>query len=167
MDAGTQRERLEQLIIQRTLECLVCCEKLRHSDKIWSCRQCYHILHLQCVKRWAESSKLEAGWRCPACQNVYKDVPYDYFCYCGRQYNPSLEPGLTPHSCGSACGRAGRLCSHKCTLICHPGACPDCNVIVTRYCGCGSTTQTVKCNSTVSVTCENVCNKVLRCGSHR
>ncbi|KAK4880352.1 hypothetical protein RN001_008498 [Aquatica leii] len=167
LDAASQRERLEQLIIRRLLECLVCCEKLRHTDQIWSCKQCYHILHLNCTIRWAQSSKLESGWRCPACQNVYQDVPKEYRCYCEKQGNPSLDPGGIPHSCGAICGRKGRSCSHNCTLVCHPGPCPDCSVTVPKYCGCGATKPIVKCSSNVPITCQKLCNKILNCDIHK
>lgn len=154
MDAGSQRERLEQMINRRMLECLVCCEKLRNTDKIWSCKQCYHILHLHCTVKWASSSKLENGWRCPACQNVCTDVPKEYRCYCGKVINPHSNPHITAHSCGETCERMGRYCKHRCTLLCHPGPCPDCNVMVTKQCGCGATMQMVRCSTDVPVVCQ-------------
>lgn len=154
MDACSQRERLEQMILKRMLECLVCCEKLRHSDKIWSCKQCYHILHLDCTIQWANSSKLESSWRCPACQNVCSKVPNEYRCYCGIVLEPQYSPSFIPHSCGEVCGRRGRTCDHKCTLLCHPGPCPDCTVMVPRKCGCGKTAPIVKCGSQMSITCQ-------------
>ncbi|KAF5288840.1 hypothetical protein FQA39_LY03719 [Lamprigera yunnana] len=166
LDAASQRERLEQLVIRRLLECLVCCERLRHMDQIWSCKQCYHILHLNCTIRWAQSSKLDSGWRCPACQNVYENVPTEYRCYCLKEVNPILDPGALPHSCGLSCGRKGRSCLHNCTLICHPGPCPDCSVMVSKSCGCGATKPIVKCSSTVPITCQKQCNKTLNCDIH-
>uniref|UniRef100_A0A1Y1JZ76 Protein shuttle craft n=1 Tax=Photinus pyralis TaxID=7054 RepID=A0A1Y1JZ76_PHOPY len=167
LDAASQRERLEHLILCRLLECLVCCEKLRHNDQIWSCGQCYHILHLNCTIKWAQSSKMESGWRCPACQKVYQEEPFEYRCYCEKQVHPSLDPSGIPHSCGSICGRKGRACSHTCTLICHPGPCPDCSVMVPKTCACSATQLIVKCGSNVPVKCENMCNKFLECGIHR
>lgn len=166
MDAASQRERLEEMINRRTLECLVCCEKLRNTDKIWSCKQCYHILHLHCTIKWASSSKLENGWRCPACQNVCVDVPTEYRCYCGKAVNPPPDPHVTAHSCGESCGKEGRTCKHECNLLCHPGPCPDCNVMVTRRCGCGATAQMVRCGSDVPVVCQSVCKKLLECTVH-
>lgn len=145
---------------------MVCCEKLRHTDPVWSCKQCYNILHLNCVKRWANTSKMETGWRCPACQHVYPVIPKDYYCYCDKTANPKYEPGTLPHSCGEVCGRKGRTCDHTCTLLCHPGPCPDCTVPTSRSCGCGSTKATVICSSDVPVTCQNTCGKTLECGIH-
>lgn len=155
MDTASQRERLEQMVSRRMLECLVCCEQLRHIDKVWNCKQCYHILHLDCVTCWASSSKLENGWRCPACQNVCIEIPKEYRCYCGKILEPQLDPNYLPHSCGEVCGRKGRLCVHRCTLLCHPGPCPDCSIMVQKKCGCGKTQPTVKCGTHVDIVCKS------------
>ncbi|KAJ8920654.1 hypothetical protein NQ315_004793 [Exocentrus adspersus] len=167
MDAASQRERLEEMIKNRLLECLVCCEKIRHTDRVWSCTQCYHILHLLCVAAWAKSSKMENGWRCPACQNLCSEVPKCYKCYCGKTVDPKYEPGIIPHGCGEICLRKGRICEHKCTILCHPGPCPDCDVMVARSCGCGATQQTVKCCTDIELVCNSICNKTLNCGIHK
>jgi len=44
-----------------------------------------------------------------------------------------------PHSCGQVCGLQKKNpnldyddCHHKCTLLCHPGPCPQCVVQVLR-----------------------------------
>lgn len=167
MNAASQRERLEEMVNRRLLECLVCCEKLKHADQVWSCKQCYHILHLNCVKLWAKSSKLEAGWRCPACQNINEEIPSEYRCYCAKVLKPRLEPGSTPHSCGEVCGKKGRNCDHTCTLLCHPGPCPDCTIMVNKICSCGSTKVLMICSSSFEPTCQKKCNKLLNCGVHR
>lgn len=167
MDVASQRERLEEMINHKLLECLVCCEKIRHTDEIWSCKQCYHIFHLACIIKWGKASKLESGWRCPACQNVCSDIPTEYYCYCNKVLNPQIEQGNLPHSCGEVCKRKGRTCNHLCTLLCHPGPCPDCNLIVPKSCGCGATKPQVKCSSDVPITCQNICNKLLNCEKHR
>ncbi|KYB27326.1 protein shuttle craft [Tribolium castaneum] len=164
-DAASQRERLEQMLSRRTLECLVCCEKIKHTDKIWTCQQCYHIFHLNCTIAWANSSKLDSGWRCPACQNVCSDIPKQYTCYCGKTLEPRPLPGVVPHACGELCEKT-RRCDHKCTILCHPGPCPDCNVMVAKPCGCGATTQTVKCSADTEIVCGAICGKKLSCGVH-
>ncbi|XP_025832981.1 protein shuttle craft isoform X2 [Agrilus planipennis] len=167
LDNVSQRERLEELIVHCLLECLVCYEKLKHHDKVWSCKQCYHVLHLNCVTKWAESSKMDSGWRCPACQNIYLQIPEKYVCYCGKITDPPYLPGHLPHSCDEVCGRKNRFCSHNCTLLCHPGPCPDCSIMVTRSCSCGSTVVMIKCSSKVPIQCSSICNKPLNCGSHK
>lgn len=155
------------MIYNRILECLVCCEKIKNSEKSWSCQLCYHILHLHCVITWAKSSKLEKGWRCPACQNVYREVPSDYKCYCGKNTEPKPSHSVIAHGCGEVCLRKGRTCEHKCMLLCHPGPCPDCSIMVSKSCGCGATTSVVKCSAGLEIVCENICDKVLECGVHR
>ncbi|KAJ8971889.1 hypothetical protein NQ314_000502 [Rhamnusium bicolor] len=166
-DAASQRERLEEMLNRRLLECLICCEKIKHIDKVWNCMQCYHILHLSCVAAWAKSSKVENGWRCPACQNVCTDVPIYYMCYCSKKIDPRYDPSTIPHGCGEICLRKGRTCEHKCTILCHPGPCPDCNVMVSKPCGCGSTQQVVKCSTDIEIVCDSICNKTLDCGIHK
>jgi len=51
------------------------------------------------------------------------------------------------HSCGEICGRhlSKNNCTHKCTLLCHPGSCPQCVAMVTKYCGCGRTSKMLLC----------------------
>lgn len=43
------------------------------------------------------------------------------------------------HTCGQVCGhsQADRRpdCTHRCTLLCHPGPCPACAAQVNRYGG--------------------------------
>ncbi|CAH1109198.1 unnamed protein product [Psylliodes chrysocephalus] len=166
LDAASQRERLVEMLNRRTLECLVCCDKIKNTDKVWSCLLCYHIFHLNCVVEWAKSSKIENGWRCPACQNVCSEVPKKYWCYCGKTIEPRYESSIIPHSCGEMCLRKGRTCDHKCTIQCHPGPCPDCTNMISKSCGCGSTKQMVKCSTDVDLVCNSTCNKVLECGLH-
>ncbi|XP_028140077.1 protein shuttle craft isoform X1 [Diabrotica virgifera virgifera] len=167
LDAASQRERLIEMLNRRMLECLVCCEKIKNTDKVWSCILCYHIFHLNCVVAWAKSSKIENGWRCPACQNVCSEVPKQYKCYCNKAVEPRYEPGVIPHGCGEMCLRKGRNCEHKCTILCHPGPCPDCVIMISKSCGCGATQQMVKCSTDIELTCGAICDKQLECGLHR
>lgn len=52
----TQRERLTEQLDKGTLECLVCCERVKQTEPVWSCSNCYHVLHLRCIRKWAISS---------------------------------------------------------------------------------------------------------------
>ncbi|KAH1026829.1 protein shuttle craft [Dendroctonus ponderosae] len=162
-----QRERLTEMIVNNLLECLVCCEKIKRSDGVWSCSQCYHIIHLTCTVAWAKSSKVEENWRCPACQNSYAEVPHQYTCYCGKCVQPRANPTVLDHGCGSMCLRIGKSCAHKCNIVCHPGPCPECSIMVSKSCGCGATQQMVKCCSNLEIICDATCNKLLNCGLHR
>lgn len=78
---------------------------------------------------------VENGWRCPACQHVCTELPSTYRCYCGKMHDPPYTPGDTAHSCGDMCGRLGVKpgCVHRCSLLCHPGPCPKCEALVSRY----------------------------------
>lgn len=162
----SQREKLVVEIDSGKLECLVCCENIKPFQSCWCCRNCYHILHLNCTIKWAQSSKGEDGWRCPACQNVSVDVPRDYFCFCGKLKNPQYNRNDVAHSCGELCGRFNG-CDHPCTLLCHPGACPTCQASVTRSCGCGKSSRMMQCNQNEDIICEGECEKMRNCGVHK
>lgn len=161
----SQREKLIREIEGRRLECLVCVELIKSHSSVWSCHNCYHIFHLNCIIKWASSSKSDGGWRCPACQNVEKDVPRDYFCFCGKVKNPQLNRNDIAHSCGETCGRI-EGCAHACTLLCHPGPCPPCQASVRRECGCGKSSKTMQCCLKEPIECEEICQKLLNCELH-
>lgn len=93
-------------------------------------------------------------------------VPSDYRCYCDKIINPQVEPGITPHSCGEVCLRKGRSCDHTCTLLCHPGPCPDCTAMVKRSCNCGATSMMALCSAQYDLVCKKVCQKLLNCNIH-
>lgn len=125
----SQREKLIREIDGGRLECLVCYDKIKPYSAIWSCTNCFHIMHLNCIIKWAESSKSEEGWRCCACQNISKSLPREYYCFCGKTKNPQYNRNDMAHSCGDVCGRVDREnCPHPCTQLCHPGPCPQCQV---------------------------------------
>ncbi|VDO59978.1 unnamed protein product [Heligmosomoides polygyrus] len=122
-----------------------------------------------CIVNWAKKSKEDDNkWRCPTCQTKYETVPYNYFCFCGKQRNPSVAIGETPHSCGNVCGgRRALTCPHPCNEPCHPGPCPECPVMLTKRCNCGNVQKAIRCGSVVEVKCEKVCDRLLECGKHR
>ncbi|XP_072910339.1 transcriptional repressor NF-X1 [Hemitrygon akajei] len=154
-------------------ECMVCCEVIRVMVPIWSCQSCYHVFHLNCIKKWARSPASQAedasdGWRCPACQNVSVRVPNTYTCFCGKVNNPEWSRNEIPHSCGELCGkkRPGTDCPHSCNILCHPGPCPSCPAFVTKACECGKTSQSVRCGQPGNIQCKNICENFLNCGKH-
>ena len=69
-----QRVVLLDKIKKNKLECAICMEKIKHNQAIWSCKNCYNILHLKCAKEWAQSTmnkdSSSDGWRCPYCQHM-------------------------------------------------------------------------------------------------
>ena len=80
---------IEQLS-KGTYECMICYNVVKRETAVWNCSNCHHIYHLYCIKRWANSSTLNAdsggdiGWRCPACQNATTLFPNAYLCFCGK-----------------------------------------------------------------------------------
>lgn len=166
LTSAGQRERLTDMITNNLLDCLVCCEKIKRTDKVWACMQCYHIIHLTCITAWAKSSQVQENWRCPACQNGYAEIPHQYVCYCGKTVEPKPNANIIAHGCDSLCQRLGKNCDHKCNILCHPGPCPECNVMVSKLCGCGLTQQIVKCCSDIQILCQSICKKLLNCGLH-
>ncbi|KYM96321.1 PREDICTED: protein shuttle craft [Cyphomyrmex costatus] len=168
-DDSSQRERLTEQLNKGILECLVCYEHIKQSDYVWSCSNCYHVLHLKCIKKWAKSSQSENNsWKCPACRDVSFLVPEDYFCFCGKMKMPEWNRRDIAHSCGEICGRhlSKNNCTHKCILLCHPGSCPQCITMTTKYCGCGKTSKMLLCSAQQRLICDSVCGKDLSCGKH-
>ncbi|XP_038626247.1 transcriptional repressor NF-X1 [Tachyglossus aculeatus] len=163
---------IEQLTSEK-YECLVCCEVIRMMVPVWSCQSCYHVFHLNCIKKWARSPSAQAedgnsGWRCPACQNVSARVPGTYTCFCGKVKNPEWNRNEIPHSCGELCRkkRPGQDCPHPCNLLCHPGPCPSCPASMIKTCECGRTSHSVRCGQANTIHCSNVCGSPLNCGQH-
>ena len=117
-------------------------------------------------------SFVESGeWRCPGCQSTNKTLPSAYMCFCSKRKDPEWNRREIPHSCGEMCGKSlgdptENGCTHLCTLLCHPGPCPTCSAQTQRKCGCGKTSQTVKCGSSDALLCGEKCDKQLSCGLH-
>uniref|UniRef100_A0A671YF64 Nuclear transcription factor, X-box binding 1 n=1 Tax=Sparus aurata TaxID=8175 RepID=A0A671YF64_SPAAU len=161
---------IEQLSEEK-YECMVCCDIIRLMAPVWSCQSCYHVFHLNCIKKWARSPASQAdaeGWRCPACQNVALKQPTSYTCFCGKVTNPEWQRSEIPHSCGNMCGkkRSGVDCNHPCNILCHPGPCPQCPAFVTKSCICGKTSQPMRCGQGTVLQCDKVCGAILNCADH-
>ncbi|EAT88802.1 hypothetical protein SNOG_03597 [Parastagonospora nodorum SN15] len=96
-------------------ECAICTEDVkRHSRGVWSCRTCWTVFHLGCIKKWSTNEGSAAArqqaqdgemppprqWRCPGC-NLPKDtLPKNFHCWCEKELDPKALPGLPPFSCG-------------------------------------------------------------------
>lgn len=162
-----QREQLIKDIESSCLECMICCDKIKDHQQIWSCSNCYHIQHLNCIKTWISNSKTDLGeWRCVACQFLRIELPRDYICFCGKEKYPAVNRNDLAHSCGNMCGRTDN-CLHPCTLKCHPGPHAVCQSSVQRSCGCGKQTKTFLCSMKETFECEDACGKVLSCSVHQ
>ncbi|CAL4099586.1 unnamed protein product [Meganyctiphanes norvegica] len=167
-DDESQRHRLVEQLMGGTYECMVCVDRIKQQHAIWSCGSCYNCFHLGCIKKWAKTSTVETGWRCPACQNTSPKVPNAYMCFCNKLREPEWNRRDTAHSCGEVCGRLRKIewCTHKCTLLCHPGPCPPCTAYIKKSCACGAESRDVRCSQTEPFFCEGLCGKELNCGGH-
>lgn len=117
----SQREQLIKDIEANSLECMICCEKIKAYASTFNCTNCHHILHLNCIKTWIKNSKNEQGeWRCPACNQISKHQPNEYLCFCTKVKNPTPNRNDLAHSCGNMCLNTSN-CIHPCTAKCHPG----------------------------------------------
>ena len=57
-----QSDVLSQQLTTGQYECMVCCDRVRVKDFVWSCSTCYHVFHLKCIKKWAKiPTNLEEG----------------------------------------------------------------------------------------------------------
>ncbi len=166
----TRSEILIEQLIKNKCECLVCCSIIKSDSAVWNCTMCFQMFHMYCIKKWAQASLTDnqQQWRCPYCQNTSEAVPNKYTCFCGKQTDPEYSKLQTPHSCGEICGKqkSDPRCTHRCSTLCHPGPCNPCDVMVTRSCGCGQLRFQVKCESSKTPVCENICNKPLNCKIH-
>ncbi|KAG7525568.1 transcriptional repressor NF-X1 [Solea senegalensis] len=169
----TQTGCLIEQLSQEKYECMVCCDIIRLMAPVWNCQSCFHVFHLNCIKKWARSPASQAddsaeGWRCPACQNVTLKNPTSYTCFCGKVTNPEWQRSEIPHSCGDMCGkkRSGVYCNHPCNILCHPGPCPPCPAFITKSCICGKTSQPMRCGQATVLQCDKVCGALLNCAEH-
>ena len=168
-------------------ECPICTNEVARNSHVWSCKTCWTVFHLSCIKKWStnegstqaqrpnENGDLPPPrqWRCPGC-NLPKDVlPSTYTCWCMKEVDPQPIPGLPPHSCGQTCGNDRILpkkCPHPCELLCHAGPCPPCSHMGPRQsCFCGKTSTSRRCvdtNYDTGWSCGELCGDLLPCGEH-
>lgn len=94
-------------------------------------------------------------------------------CFCGSTPDPKPPRLATPHSCAGPCSRS-RVCSHPCSLPCHPGPCPPCNVTTELPCYCEKQTLSFRCSNLApsragvgaNLSCGKPCGRRLACGNH-
>jgi len=164
-------------------ECVICTNEVLPNSKVWSCKTCWSVLHLSCVKKWSKNEvsthqqrATENGelppprqWRCPGCNLPKKEVPESYTCWCAKEQDPRPIPRL-PHSCGQSCSKSRPGCPHPCTSVCHAGPCPPCSHMGPSVaCFCGSEASSRRCldtNYENGWSCGKVCGDLLPCGIH-
>lgn len=111
------------------------------------------------------------SWTCPNCNfsNAENRLP-TYQCYCGRFTEPPYSNLILPHSCGEICEKQKNPnCTHTpCNVLCHPGACPPCNISVPVTCFCEKEIQRVPCHvkARTKFSCGKPCLQTLNCGKH-
>ena len=179
--------RTHEDIANAIYECPICTNEVARNSKVWSCRTCWTVFHLSCIKKWSTNEgsaqaqqRSENGdilpprqWRCPGC-NLPKDVlPSTYTCWCEKEIEPRSMSGLPPHSCGQTCGKARMLpkkCPHPCELLCHAGPCPPCpHLGPTQSCFCGKKSIARRCvdtNYDTGWSCGEICGDYMPCGEH-
>ncbi|KAL9588958.1 MAG: hypothetical protein Q9203_002248 [Teloschistes exilis] len=179
--------RTHEDIANSLYECPICTSEIGRNSKVWSCKTCWTVFHLTCIKKWSinegsthtqqrnsEGEDLSPRqWRCPGC-NLPKDVlPSSYACWCEKEIDPRPISGIPPHSCGQTCGHYRALpkkCPHPCELPCHAGPCPPCtHKGPTLSCFCGKHSASSRCVDTdyeAGWSCGQICGDLMPCGLH-
>ena len=160
---------------------MICLTKVAPKNKMWSCQQCRIVVHFKCITDWilkmnnseiTDHRKIPKhqlfNWACPHCQYQLTEPLPEYRCYCGKVKKPRADHFLEPHTCGKECGRQrAEHCTHPCTLKCHSGPCPPCNIVMAdTKCYCGKEWLSKECSSANELSCSQVCGKALNCGKH-
>ncbi|PKI83367.1 hypothetical protein MVES_002568 [Malassezia vespertilionis] len=148
-------------------DCTICYNTVARKDAVWSCTRCYTVLHLHCVRKWADRSvkqieernamhedeqirRTKGSWRCPGCQDVRTAVPTEYRCWCQRSKEllcGDRDPSTaalhiaSAWSCGAVCDAPFACGHHTCKKTCHVRApsTPRCpyDPSVATTCACG------------------------------
>ncbi|KAL8646616.1 MAG: hypothetical protein Q9210_006035 [Variospora velana] len=179
--------RTHEDIANSLYECPICTSEVGRNSKMWSCKTCWTVFHLACIKKWAandgstlsqqrdQDRQLPAPrqWRCPGCNLPKDDVPIHYTCWCEKEFDPSFISGIPPHSCGQSCGKSRILpkkCPHPCEMLCHAGPCPPCTHMgPTESCYCGKNMTSKRCVDTdygAGWSCGQICADLMPCGAH-
>ena len=179
--------RTHEDIANSVYECPICTVEVTTNSRVWSCKTCWTVFHLGCIKKWSTNEgstqaqqRNQNGdlppprqWRCPGCNLPKDDLPSNYTCWCEKETDPRPITGISPHSCGQTCGKSRILpkkCPHPCDLPCHAGPCPPCiHMGPTQSCYCGKTSISRKCVETdyeSGWSCGEICGDPLPCGEH-
>lgn len=179
--------RIHEDIDNGQYECAVCTNEVFRNSKVWSCKTCWSVFHLSCIKKWSTSEGAKvaqrrvegeetlalAQWRCPGCNLPQEVSPSNFTCWCGKETDPRSLAGLPPFSCGQTCSRPHILpkhCPHPCSSLCHAGPCPPCPQMgPTQSCFCGRQEVTKRCVDTDydnGWSCGEICGEIMPCGEH-
>lgn len=58
--AETQTGSLIEQLSAGSYECPVCCDRIKCEARVWSCKTCFVVFHLGCIKKWAKSPSASA-----------------------------------------------------------------------------------------------------------
>lgn len=178
--------RIHEDIDNGQYECAVCTNEVLRNSRIWSCKTCWSVFHLSCIKKWStsvgakvsqrraedEDPVVLAAWRCPGCNLPQEISPSNFTCWCAKETDPRSLPGLPPFSCGQTCSRPHTLpkCPHPCSSPCHAGPCPSCPQMgPTQSCFCGRQEVSKRCvdtNYEHGWSCGEICGEMMPCGEH-
>lgn len=177
--------RIHEDIANHLYECPICTSELGRRSRIWSCKLCWTVFHLSCIKKWSknegsaaqgprregeEGTNSPRAWRCPGCNLAQEIFPSIYTCWCEKEADPRPLPGLPPHSCGQTCSRPRKDCPHPCDSTCHAGPCTPCTAMgPTQDCFCGRNSSAKRCQDTDyehGWSCGETCGDLLPCGKH-
>jgi transcriptional repressor NF-X1 len=179
--------RIHEDIGKSIYECAICTNEISRNSKVWSCRTCWTVFHIGCIKKWsknegsaASQGQMQEGqlpppkqWRCPGCNLPQETLPSAYSCWCEKELDPKAIPGIPPHSCGQTCGRQKTFpkpCPHPCNLMCHAGPCSPCTHMgPVQSCFCAKEAISRRCidtNYDSGWSCGQICGDVMPCGKH-
>lgn len=169
-------EILKQEIEDEEYVCLICTSEIGISSKVWSCKTCYRVYDVDCIKSWSQrqiKDSLERSgtkeWRCPSCNSI-STTSIEYRCWCQKVTDPYYN-GLIPHSCGQTCGSQLLNCIHKCSSMCHPGPHVECTAMgPSMTCLCGNQNRQWPCIITPYETgwqCSKTCSEWMPCQEHK
>uniref|UniRef100_A0A673H187 Transcriptional repressor NF-X1 n=1 Tax=Sinocyclocheilus rhinocerous TaxID=307959 RepID=A0A673H187_9TELE len=176
-DAGDTKPQLTE----EKYECMVCCEVIRVMAPVWSCQSCFHVFHLNCIKKWARSPASQADGTislalcslchpgpCPQCPAFITKS-----CICGRMRKQVRCSQTGPLLCEDVCGALLNCSEHFCAQVCHSGPCQPCRLRVQQACFCGVAFREVACGTDREkfdgsgyFSCCKPCGKMLDCQSH-
>ena len=109
---------------------------------------------------------------CPSCP-----VMITKQCACGKTKNRMRCGQATTVLCKLVCNKLLNCFTHRCTRVCHPDSCGDCQVQVQQTCYCGKQQRDALCG-TGEAGCDNMdgksgyfschekCSRTLDCGNH-
>ncbi|RVX72263.1 hypothetical protein B0A52_04467 [Exophiala mesophila] len=108
--------RIHEDISHNVYECAICTNEVSRNSKIWSCKTCWTVFHIGCIKKWSKNEgsavhrpsgqdddEAQVGklWRCPGC-NLPKDITptsytYDHVPYSTTTLTMYLEDVAWAH----------------------------------------------------------------------